>query len=63
MRQPRKWEEQMDKTKSYEIAKHKVWEAYVLGERVMESVVRFVEGKLRLKVNRDKSAVDRPWAG
>ncbi|MFC5532637.1 group II intron maturase-specific domain-containing protein, partial [Cohnella yongneupensis] len=31
------------------------------GERVMESVVRFVEGKLRLKVNRDKSAVDRPW--
>ncbi len=31
------------------------------GERVMESVVRFVEEKLRLKVNRDKSAVDRPW--
>jgi len=31
------------------------------GERVMESVIRFVEGKLRLKVNRDKSAVDRPW--
>jgi len=31
------------------------------GERVMESVTRFVEGKLRLKVNRDKSAVDRPW--
>ena len=28
------------------------------GERVMESVIRFVEGKLRLKVNRDKSAVD-----
>jgi len=27
----------------------------------MESVIRFVEGKLRLKVNRDKSAVDRPW--
>lgn len=31
------------------------------GERVMESVICFVEGKLRLKVNRDKSAVDRPW--
>ncbi|ALS29823.1 group II intron reverse transcriptase/maturase [Paenibacillus sp. 32O-W] len=31
------------------------------GERVMESVTRFVEGKLKLKVNRDKSAVDRPW--
>ena len=31
------------------------------GERVMESVTRFVEGKLKLKVNRDKSAIDRPW--
>lgn len=31
------------------------------GERVMASVIRFVEGKLKLKVNRDKSAVDRPW--
>lgn len=31
------------------------------GERVMESVIRFVEGKLKLKVNRGKSAVDRPW--
>ena len=31
------------------------------GERVMESVIRFVEGKLKLKVKRDKSAVDRPW--
>jgi len=31
------------------------------GERVMESVTKFVEGKLKLKVNRDKSAVDRPW--
>ncbi|QSF46594.1 group II intron reverse transcriptase/maturase [Paenibacillus tianjinensis] len=31
------------------------------GERVMESVNRFVEGKLKLKVNRDKSAVARPW--
>jgi len=27
----------------------------------MESVTRFVEGRLKLKVNRQKSAVDRPW--
>ena len=31
------------------------------GERVMESLTRFVEGRVRLKVNRTKSAVDRPW--
>jgi RNA-directed DNA polymerase len=31
------------------------------GHRVMESVTRFVEGKLKLNVNREKSAVDRPW--
>jgi len=31
------------------------------GERVMDSVRAFVEGKLRLKVNERKSAVDRPW--
>lgn len=31
------------------------------GERTMENVQRFVEGKLRLKVNEKKSAVDRPW--
>jgi len=31
------------------------------GGRVMDSVTRFVEGKLKLKVNREKSAVDRPW--
>ena len=31
------------------------------GERTMKSVKRFVEGKLRLKVNEKKSAVDRPW--
>ncbi|MEA4884676.1 MAG: group II intron reverse transcriptase/maturase, partial [Clostridia bacterium] len=30
------------------------------GERVMASVRRFVEGKLKLKVNEEKSAVDRP---
>ena len=30
-------------------------------ERVMESVTSFVETKLKLKVNRDKSAVARPW--
>lgn len=31
------------------------------GERVMASVTRFLERKLELRVNRDKSAVDRPW--
>jgi len=31
------------------------------GERVMTSLEDFLEKRLRLKVNRDKSAVDRPW--
>jgi RNA-directed DNA polymerase len=31
------------------------------GQRVMESVSLFLEKRLRLKINRDKSAVDRPW--
>jgi len=31
------------------------------GERVLDSVSRYVEGKLKLKVNVQKSAVDRPW--
>jgi RNA-directed DNA polymerase len=31
------------------------------GERVMRSVTRFLERKLKLKVNAAKSAVDRPW--
>jgi RNA-directed DNA polymerase len=31
------------------------------GERVLASVERFLQDRLRLKVNRDKSAVDRPW--
>lgn len=30
------------------------------GERVLESLSQFLEGKLKLKVNRAKSAVDRP---
>lgn len=30
-------------------------------ERVMASITRFIEEKLKLKVNKDKSAVDRPW--
>jgi len=30
-------------------------------ERVLDSISRYVEGKLRLKVNRRKSAVARPW--
>jgi len=29
--------------------------------RVMESISRFIEKKLRLKVNREKSAIDLPW--
>jgi RNA-directed DNA polymerase len=31
------------------------------GERVMASVERFLTEVLRLKINREKSAVDRPW--
>jgi len=31
------------------------------GERVKASLERFLEKRLRLKVNRDKSAVGRPW--
>lgn len=31
------------------------------GERTMVSIQRFIEGKLRLKINEKKSAVDRPW--
>jgi group II intron reverse transcriptase/maturase len=31
------------------------------GERVMASMTHFLESRLRLKVNRAKSAVDRPW--
>jgi len=30
-------------------------------ERVMESITRFIEEKLKLKVNKEKSAVGRPW--
>ncbi|WPZ18127.1 group II intron reverse transcriptase/maturase [Geobacillus subterraneus] len=31
------------------------------GLRTIASIQRFIEGKLRLKVNEKKSAVDRPW--
>jgi RNA-directed DNA polymerase len=31
------------------------------GERTMTSIQQFIERKLRLKVNKGKSAVDRPW--
>lgn len=31
------------------------------GNRVMRSITDFLENKLKLKVNKDKSAVDRPW--
>jgi RNA-directed DNA polymerase len=30
------------------------------GERVLDSITKYIEKKLRLKVNREKSAVDRP---
>ena len=30
-------------------------------DRVMASITKFIEEKLKLKVNKDKSAVDRPW--
>ena len=31
------------------------------GSRVMSTVTSFIEDKLKLKVNRDKSTLDRPW--
>ena len=31
------------------------------GERVMQSITPFLERKLRLKVNQEKSAIDRVW--
>ncbi|MEH7125206.1 group II intron reverse transcriptase/maturase [Bacillus sp. JJ1773] len=31
------------------------------GKRTMANIQRFIEGKLRLKVNEKKSAIDRPW--
>jgi RNA-directed DNA polymerase len=31
------------------------------GERVMESITRFITAQLKLKVNQQKSAVARPW--
>jgi RNA-directed DNA polymerase len=31
------------------------------GDRVKNSITEFIEKKLKLKVNREKSAVDRPW--
>ncbi len=31
------------------------------GERVKKSITAFIENRLKLKINQDKSAVDRPW--
>jgi len=31
------------------------------GKRVMQSITKYLESKLKLKVNQEKSAVDRPW--
>ncbi|MBG9792486.1 DNA polymerase, partial [Paenibacillus dendritiformis] len=36
----------------------KTWKA---GTRVKHSITQFIEKKLKLKVNQEKSAVDRPW--
>jgi RNA-directed DNA polymerase len=36
----------------------KTWKA---GRRVKQSITEFIEKKLKLKVNQEKSAVDRPW--
>jgi len=36
----------------------RTWKA---GHRVMKSISAFIEEKLKLRVNREKSAVDRPW--
>jgi RNA-directed DNA polymerase len=33
----------------------------IAGERVLKGITRFLERKLRLKVNEEKTAVDRPW--
>ena len=35
--------------------------SYRAGERFLNSLEKYVTGKLRLKINRSKSAVDRPW--
>lgn len=35
--------------------------SYKAGERVMTSITRFLEKRLHLPVNREKSAVGRPW--
>ena len=31
------------------------------GKRVMENMTNFIEKELSLKVNREKTALDRPW--
>jgi RNA-directed DNA polymerase len=36
-------------------------QSHLAGERVMATITAFLEGTLRLKVNKTKSAVDRPW--
>jgi len=47
-----------------------IWSTYILmtqypskaaGERVMEFITSFLEKRLRLRVNEEKSAVGRPW--
>jgi hypothetical protein len=36
-------------------------QSHIAGERVLESVTKFLERRLRLQVNEKKSAVARPW--
>jgi len=31
------------------------------GERVLKSTTRFIQNRMKLKVNEDKSRVERPW--
>lgn len=63
--------DEWDQQQQFEARGHKFY-CYVEGcnihmkskradERVMSWRVAFLKGRLRLKVNADKSAVDRPW--
>lgn len=57
-----RWVVDMDLEKFFDRVNHDIFvKSERAGKRVMESVIGFVEGRLKLKVNRDKSAVDRPW--
>ena len=57
MEEGRRWVVDIDLEKFF----YRVACRFVIGERVLESVSRYLEEKLKLKVNGQKSAVDRPW--